>query len=408
MKNFCFVARILIGSVFSAEAASASAERSAVENGLCSKESAIGSPKFNIHDRMNYYNVPGLSMAVVNNGKIAWARGYGQITNNPDSSGIDPHTLFQAASISKPITAFGSLLLVQKGKISLDVDVNTYLTSWKVPENEFTKTEKVTLRRLLSHTAGLSLSGVPGYAPGVELPSLVDILNGKKPLVNTDPVTVIAEPGSKYQYSGGGYILVQLLIEDVTGTPFAIWMRDNVLIPLGMVESTFQQPLPEEETPRAFLGSIKDGEEVAGGWHVHPEEAAAGLWTTPSDLAKFILYIQSAEKHKKASPLDFPLVHEMIRRQKVKGGEIDFGLGLALIGKGRDKVFGHKGQNLGFISELYGFAFRPQGIVIMVNNDGAPDLMAEITNSVSDVYEWPQIPGVTQLTPRTHPSNGKT
>jgi len=400
MKNFCFVVGILIGSVFSVEAASASAERSAVENGLRPKESAIGSPKFNIHDRMTYYNVPGLSIAVVNNGKIAWARGYGQITNRPDSSGVDPHTLFQAASISKPITAFGSLLLVQKGKISLDADVNTYLTSWKVPENEFTKTEKVTLRRLLSHTAGLSVPSFPGYAPGAKLPSLVDILNGTKPLptprVNTGPVTVIAEPGSKYQYSGGGYTVVQLLIEDVTGTPFAIWMRDNVLTPLGMLESTFQQPLPEEEAPRASLGSLKDGEEVQGGWHVYPEEASAGLWTTPSDLAKFILYIQSAEKNKKASPLDFPLVHEMIRRQQVKGGEIDFGLGLALIGKGRDKIFGHKGQNEGFISELYGFAFRPQGLVIMVNNDGAPDLMAEITNSVSDFYEWPKIPGVTQ------------
>src|SRR5262249_6232505 len=155
-----------------------------------------------------------------NHGRIEWARGYGHITNDQNSAVIDEHTLFQAGSISKSFTAFGALILVQQGKISLDADVNLYLKRWKLPENEFTKTEKVTLRRLLSHTAGTSVHGFPGYSVQAAIPNIVDILEGKKPLVNTDPVRVISKPGTELKYSGGGTTIVQLLIEDITGEQF--------------------------------------------------------------------------------------------------------------------------------------------------------------------------------------------
>ena len=219
---------------------------------------------------------------------MEWAWGYGHLTNDQTSAAIDEHTLFQAGSISKPIAAFGALILVQQGKISLDADVNLYLKRWKVPENELTKTEKVTLRRLLSHTAGTSVHGFPGYSVQAAIPNIVDILEGKKPLVNTDPVRVIVKPGTVMQHPGGGTTIVQLLIEDVTGEHFDVWMQNNVLKPLGMSESTFAQPLLPSYALHAAYGH-HHGKVVEGKWHLYPEMAAAGLWTTPKDLAQFII-----------------------------------------------------------------------------------------------------------------------
>lgn len=332
-----------------------------------------------ILDRMKFYNVPGLSIAVFNNGKIE-AQSYGYVTNDSKAAPIDEHTLFQAASISKPITAFGALLLVQQGKISLDEDVNLYLKRWKVPENEFTKTQKLTLRRLLSHTAGTSVSGFPGYSSQSSIPTIIEILQGKKPIVNTDPVIVLSKPGTEYKYSGGGTTIVQLLIEDITGEHFDDWMKKNVLTPLGMLESTFQQPLPASLAAHAAYGHHQNGVAVKGKWHVYPELAAAGLWTTPKDLAQFIIYIQSAIKGEKTNSLNALYVKEMITPQKTGDKNVEVGLGLYLKNEGKDLVFFHDGQNDGFIARLMGYAYQDRGIVIMMNNDDGWKLIEEIIN----------------------------
>lgn len=394
MKSILFSLCIL-GSILSAEISTTeenpSAKQISVENGLRSKISIADAPsgKSNILERMKYFNVPGISIAVVNDNRIEWVHGYGHITTDPKSALIDEHTLFQAGSISKPITAFGALLLVQQGKISLDEDVNLYLKRWKVPENEFTKTEKVTLRRLLSHTAGTSVNGFPGYSVQSSIPKIIDILEGKKPLVNTDPVRVIFKPGTELKYSGGGTTIVQLLIEDITGEAFDVWMQSNVLKPLGMSESTFTQPLPPSHALRAAYGHHLNGVTVAGKWHIYPEMAAAGLWTTPKDLAQFIVYIQAALKDEKSKPLNSYYVKEMITRQKIGDKNSDSGLGLFLENQDKDLVFEHAGQDEGFIARLLGYAFRGQGVVIMMNNDSGWILMEEITNSVADSYKWP-------------------
>ncbi|MBA3813834.1 MAG: beta-lactamase family protein [Alphaproteobacteria bacterium] len=225
----------------------------AVENGL--RDTVIlGGEKpshMNIFDRMKHYGAPAVSIAVIDKGKMAWAKRYGKIKGSPDSKTGDTLPLFQAASVSKSITAVGALLLVQQGKLSLDKDVNIYLKSWKVPENKFTVGQKVTLRRLLSHSAGTSVGGFNGYSVDQKIPSLVEILKGEKPLANSEPVSVIYEPGSKHQYSGGGTTIVQLLIEDVTGEKFDMWMKRNVLDPFGMRESTFSQSLGSPENQHA-------------------------------------------------------------------------------------------------------------------------------------------------------------
>ena len=173
----------------------------AIENGLRPTVLIQGTPnsKMNLLQRMKDYKVQAVSIAVVNDGRIEWAKGYGHYSDDPSSPPVNEHTLFQTASISKPLTAFGALLLVQQGKISLDTDVNQYLKKWKIPENDFTKSEKVTLRRLLSHTAGTNVSGFPGYDSQTAIPTLADILEGKKPGANTEPVRVIVKPGSEIE-----------------------------------------------------------------------------------------------------------------------------------------------------------------------------------------------------------------
>ncbi|MBA3238369.1 MAG: beta-lactamase family protein [Parachlamydiaceae bacterium] len=389
MKTLLFIVSFfMLTSLSSQTAKEQQSKQSRVENGLRNKVSIAGEKisKANILERMKYYQIQGISIAVINNSKVDWAQGYGHITNNEASAPVDKHTLFQAASISKPITAFGALMLVQEGKISLDEDVNLYLKRWKVPENEFTKIEKVTLRRLLSHTAGTNVDGFTGYSIQTSIPNLKDILEGRKPLVNSDPIRIISKPGTEMKYSGGGTTIVQLLIEDITGEHFDIWMLNNVLMPLGMKESSFKQPLP---AAHAAYGHHLDGVPLEGKWHIYPELAAAGLWTTPSDLAQFILYIQTALKSEKSKPLSSTLVKEMLTRQKIHGKSIDSGLGVFLVNDGKNLIFGHDGQNDGFIGRLSGYAYHDHGIVIMVNNDSGWPLIEEIMNSTADAYSWP-------------------
>lgn len=342
-----------------------------------------------IDNRMIHYNVPGMSIAVIDKGKIAWAKGYGNITFGDEGHPVNTHTLFQAGSVSKSLTAFGALLLVQQGKISLDEDVNSYLKSWKVPDNAFTELEKVTLRRLLSHSAGTSISGFPGYSINSPIPTIIDILNGTKPLVNTDPIQVILTPGTQFQYSGGGTTIVQLLIEDITGELFSDWIQKNVLNPLGMFDSSFIQPLSTTQSSRSAFGHLADGKKVEGNWHIYPEMAAAGLWSTPSDLVKFILYIQSALRNNDVDLLKTNLIKEMVAKQIMIDDKTASGLGLFIEKGETDFTFQHKGQDEGFITSLYAFANRDQGLVIMINNDAAWGLMQEVTNSIADVYKWP-------------------
>jgi len=339
-------------------------------------------------DRMKFYKAPAISIAMIDHGKVAWAKGYGTVSLDTHAQKVDTKTLFQAASISKPLTAMGALLLVQQGKISLDEDVNTYLASWKIPENEFTKTEKVTLRRLLSHTAGTSVHGFPGYAVGAYIPTVVEILEGKKPQVHTDPVRVTQVPGKEFRYSGGGTTIVQLLIEDVTGEKFDVWMKKNILIPFGMSSSTFDQPLTQCDSEHAAHG-YQDDKPVAGRWHVYPEKAPAGLWTTPTDLAQFVVTLFNILHDKQQGPLDKKLVQEALEMQSKTGDNNVVGLGFVLHSSGKNISFSHGGMNEGFISNLVAYPELGKGWIIMINNERATELMREIEYSIADVYGIP-------------------
>ena len=353
-----------------------------VENGI--PPISIGSEapiRLSLPELMKVYKVPGLSVAVIDNFKIAWAKGYG-VTEAGSNTPVTVHTLFQAGSISKPVAATGALYLVEHGKLSLDENVNDKLKSWQVPDNEFTKDQKVTLRRLLSHSAGLTVHGFPGYEVGTPIPTLVQILNGEKP-ANTAPVRVDFVPGTKSVYSGGGITIEQLLIIDVTGEPFPQFMRETVFDKIGMSDSTYEQPLPPARAAMAATASHADGMVVPGKWHIYPEMAAAGLWTTPTDLAKFGIETALSKQGKANHVLS-----EEMTRERLKPQIDNVGLGFFLGDGGNPAEFGHDGDDEGFQARLIMFADSGKGVAIMTNSDAGLAMASFLEESIAKEYGW--------------------
>ncbi len=338
-----------------------------------------------IRSQMQKRGIPGLSLAIIQDGKILKAQSYGYI----DKDGKVPvttNTLFQAGSVSKSVAAMGALYLVEHNKLYLDENVNVKLKSWKVPDNEFTIDKKVTLRGILSHTAGLTVHGFPGYAVDAKIPSIVRILDGAAP-ANTPPVRVDFVPGSRWRYSGGGYTVMQQLMVDVTGAGFPEFMKNNVLLPLGMKNSTYQQPLPPELAKLTATGHYSNRSLVEGRWHIYPEMAAAGLWTTPSDLARFAIGIQNAYAGKSGSVLSQSMTRQMLTDQKNRDG-----LGVFLQGDSTTLRFGHNGRDEGFDALLTAGVDKGQGIVIMINANDNSHMMGRIVDFIADYYHWDGFP----------------
>jgi CubicO group peptidase (beta-lactamase class C family) len=356
-----------------------------IENGLLPAATIRGERvvKMSLADRMKHYNVPGVSVAFFEGGKVTWTRVYG-FADVASGRRVTTETLFQSASISKPATALGVLKLVQEGKLNLDEDVNLKLRSWTIPENEFTKQEKVTLRRILSHSAGMNIARFPGYASDEPLPTTVQILNGEKP-ANTVAITVDTVPGTLWRYSGGGYVALQLLLSDVTQKPVPQFLDELVLRPIGMTHSTFEEPLPRGLWSSAATPYRPDGTPVKGGWHNYPEITPAGLWSTPSDLALMAIEVQNEYAGKSSKILSSEMVHEMLKHQKD-----DWGLGFALEAPGHKLRFSHGGSNEGFRCTWQAYTEAPgQGIVIMTNGDQGWNLLNEILRAVAEEYRWP-------------------
>lgn len=327
---------------------------------------------------MELYKIPGVSVAVFEKNALVWAKSYG-VTQSGGSEPVTVDTLFQAASISKPVTALAAMHYVEAGKWSLDENINDKLVSWKLPENEYTKTEKVTLRRLLSHSAGTTVHGFPGYAVTEPKPTVQQILDGVSP-ANTAPVRVDIVPGTETRYSGGGITLVQLMMVDQLQKPFPQIMRETVLEPLGLKHSTYEQPPPPELAAMTAAGTYFGGKSVEGRWHVYPEMAAAGLWTTPSDLARIAIEVSKARAGQSTRVVSQAMAKQMLTKQSKA-----FGIGFEL--RGGDH-FGHGGSNEGFNCNLSAFADSGSGVVVMTNSDNGYLLIDRITASVAAEYGW--------------------
>ena len=339
-------------------------------------------PRHTLAEEMAASHVPGVSIAVIHHGAIEWAQGFGvtRIGGPP----VTAATLFQAGSISKPVAALAALRLVQAGKLSLDADVNSVLKSWKLPDDPKANGKPVTLRELLTHTGGTTVHGFPGYASDAPVPTLVQVLNGEKP-ANTPAIRIEAEPGTHFNYSGGGLTIMQQMVIDVSGHPFADVVRDTVLKPMGMTHSTYQQPLPADQKSVAATPYQADGKPVPGGAHTYPELAAAGLWTTPSDLARYAIEVQQSL----AGKANHVLSPEMTR-QMLTPGVGGWGLGVELGGAPANPYFTHGGVNEGFESLFVAYeAQGGEGAVIMTDAQGGLQLAGDLMRSIAAEYGWP-------------------
>jgi CubicO group peptidase (beta-lactamase class C family) len=334
-------------------------------------------------EQMSRWGVPSVSYAVVEDGRIAAAQAHG-VLRAGGAEMATPDTLYQAASLSKSVAAAAALVLVQHGDLALDEDVNRRLTSWHLPESLLIRDRPVTLRRLLGMTAGISVPGFFGYPPGTPLPTLEQILDGKPP-ARSPPVRVVAPPGTAESYSGGGYEVVEALIGDATGKPFTEVAATTVLQPLGMAASGFDQPLPAARKAQAAQGHKLEGIPLPGGWNVFPERAAAGLWATAPDLARFLIgLIQSV----RAAPgaLFRP---ETIRAMLTPVDGFGSGLGGALRGSDRARVFMKRGHNLGYMNYMLLFPETGQGAVVLTNSEQGDHLIEPLLRSLATVHDWP-------------------
>ena len=290
---------------------------------------------------MRFHKVPGVSIAVFSDGRILWARAYG-LADADTGQPATPATLFQAASVSKSLSAMAAVKEVERGKLALDRNINEFLKSWKLPENDLTRASPFTLARLLGHNAGVTVHGFAGYAAGRAVPTLEQILDGKPP-ANNAPIRVDEPPGKEYRYSGGGYTIVQQALVDVEGKPYPAILDELVLRPLVMTQSTCEQPLPVELLKTAAAGHDAQGRPIPGKRHTYPEMAAAGLWTTPSDLARFALALDAMLAGKPGGILKKETAVKM-----VAAGPGDYGLGLGIQKRGAGEYFAHGGSYEGF------------------------------------------------------------
>ena len=352
---------------------------------------------FDLLERMRFYHVPGVSIAVVDGDRVVWAKGFG-VKAFGGSEPVDTSTLFLAGSISKPVFATAVLKLVEEGKLDLDTDVNSYLRSWHLPETTFTRDQKVTLRRLLSHSAGLTVWGFPGYELGTPVPTVQQVLNGEKP-ANTPAVRNDTTPGARWRYSGGGITIAQLVATEVTSESFPELMRRLVLQPARMVHSTYENPPPTPYARFTASGHEKRDTVVPGGYHVYPEMAAAGLWTTASDLGRWALSIIRAYNGAVGGPLSPKMVKQMLTPQvdvpaNFSGPEKSYwGLGIQLQGAGDSLRFSHGGRDEGFVADLVMWPVRRRGIVIMTNGVSG-GLLQEIERAFDAEYGTTTVPRV--------------
>jgi CubicO group peptidase (beta-lactamase class C family) len=381
LRAACALALIPVPAVAQNEPTAASAAKVAdVERGLTSAVVLAGKPasRHTLVSEMSRLHVPGVSIAVLHDGRIEWSKGYG--VTRAGGAPVTPETLFQAGSISKPVTALAALRLVQQHRLMLDGDVNEQMKGWKLPTPPG---EHVTLRELLSHTAGTTVHGFPGYVAGSPVPTVDEVLAGRPP-ANTKPVVVDTKPGTAWRYSGGGYTVVQKLIDDATGRSFADVLRDEVLGPAGMTRSSFTQPLDSASLPTIAWPHDATGKPVTGGPRTYPELAAAGLWSTPRDLLRYAVAVRDSVRGNAGALLAQPLATEMLTP-----GKGDYGLGLEVHGEAADRAFSHGGSNEGYENFLVAYTGSGDGVAVMTNGAQGAELGLEITRSVAAAYGWP-------------------
>ena len=352
-----------------------------VENNITGNVIVNNEKPRTIEEQMKRYNVKGMSIAVIQDYKIAWAKAYGW-ADESEKRPMTTETLFEPGSISKSLNAVGILKLAQEGKLDLHADINQYLKSWKFPYDSLSKGKKITLAEILSHNAGLSVHGFPGHNRNGEIPSVFQVLDGKSPAV-TPAVRSEFEPGLKFQYSGGGTTISQVILTDITGQSYDQWMYDNVLKPIGMTHSSYAYPNAADDLSKYSSAYYPDGSPVLNKFHLYPEQAAAGLWMTPSDLCNYIIDLQLAYKGGKSKVL----TEEMVKLHLTPYNNGPTAMGTFILDIDGARYFEHGAGNDGFCGQFYGSLDEGYGVVIFLNTEDG-SLLYEVISSVAKAYNW--------------------
>jgi CubicO group peptidase (beta-lactamase class C family) len=382
--SILFIAILLLGpKVFSQENFSQETlnKIKEIENNISGNVLVNDEKPGTITERMAKYKVKGLSIAVIHDYKIVWAKGYGW-ADEAEKRSVTTATLFEPGSISKSLNAVGILKLTQDKKLDLYTDINIYLNSWKFPYDSLSKGKIITLANLLSHTGGLSTHGFPGHNINGAIPTLLQVLDGKTPAV-TPAVRSLFEPGLKYQYSGGGTSISQLILTDIVKQPYDAWMYENVLKPIGMMNSTYAQPPAKEIRHLCASAYNRDGSPILGKFHVYPEQAAAGLWMTPTDLCNYIIDMQLAYQGKASKVLNA----EMVKLHLTPYNNGPTAMGTFIDDLKGAKYFQHSAGNDGFCGQFYGSLDEGYGVAIFLNTDYGK-ILPEVVNSVAKAYNW--------------------
>ncbi len=353
----------------------------AIENGITGNTIVNDEKPTTIAAQMAKYKVNGMSIAVIRDYKIEWAKGYGWADVEAKKP-MTTETLFEPGSISKTLHAVGILKLAQEKKLDLYTDINTYLTSWKFPYDSLSKGKKINLAQLLAHNAGLTVHGFPGHDINGPTPTIFDVLDGKKPSF-TPAVRSAFEPDLKFQYSGGGTSISQVLLTDITKQPYEDWMYENVLKPIGMVNSTYAQPPAKDKLPLCSAAYRGDGTPVERKFHVYPEQAAAGLWMTPSDLCQYIIDMQLAWKGGKSKVLN----PDMVKLHLTPYNNGRTAMGTFIDNRDGFQYFQHGAGNDGFCGQFYGSLEDGYGVAIFLNSEDGM-LLGDVINTVAKVYNW--------------------
>ena len=371
------------------------ADTRAIEHGIWPARILEDTRPQTLAERMAALHVPGVSVAVIRRGRIAWARGWG-VRDSERCTPMDADTILQAASISKPVFAALVMRLSDMRELGVDADVDSYLRRWHLPAAPAVSAAPVTLRQLLSHTAGLTLHGFPGYAPDERIPDLAEILGGE-PIpraylsmvppgtTRADGLVREAAPGARWQYSGGGYLLAQMAVEDRLGQPLEQLAQRLVFRPLRMRHSSFAQPAPAALVAQAASGHADAGR-LPGGHNVYPHQAAGGLWTTPSDVARLMIDVRAAARGQRARLLRHASAEPM-----VTPGLGQWGVGFSVVGDGGERRIEHGGANAGFRNWATLFLDSGDGVIVMTNSDAGGQLADDIIRAVATHYGWPAL-----------------
>ncbi|MDP3517587.1 MAG: serine hydrolase domain-containing protein [Pseudohongiella sp.] len=338
---------------------------------------------FTIDELLQELDVPGVSIAVIKDFRIHWAKAYG-IADKHTGKPVDINTKFQAASISKAVNAMALLNAAEDGLIDIDTNINHYLSSWEIPHSEYTQNSVVTAKMLASHISGLGDGlGFPGYEPDDQIPTLVQILDGEEP-AKTRAVRMARPPGSAYHYSGGGSTILQLALIDIYKLPYDVILMQNVLEPLGMTNSTFAQPLSAELDINAARAHTQSGIVERHKWNVYPELAAAGLWTTPTDLAIFLIESQLSLRGESNIVLTATSTEQMMSPVGVGPHAV----GYTITKHGEGWYFGHGGSNHGFRANMAAHKTKGYGYVVMTNSSQGSLLISELGRRIQAAYSW--------------------